>query len=141
MLSEAENLAAYFLQEDHYFITHQNMLARWSTLQDPRVARGNCYTATTFFSHWALQEQVPSLQEVGVLFKDGSCHFANLHQDVVIDFTARQFWRGIAFPLVTPLSVWREWVHERNVLNMCLPVVKTEVGAFIAQRPELLRGF
>lgn len=93
----------------------------WVTLadmEDAVRAGNNCFGATHAVDEFIVTsigvDEDSSAHTVEAVFADGKVHWANIirmpEADMVIDYTARQFDKSVAVPLVLPVDKWAQWV-------------------------------
>lgn len=105
--------------------------ADWSFLQDPRKASGKCadYSYRFELLATAVGLRVESIQCEYPLFTWDTDevryqdHVVNIHNGIIIDWTARQFWRGCIFPWIQPIQQFQwKWLHITDAWGESLKV-------------------
>lgn len=123
------DLVSYVLDEaDHIeFLDHSPTGGQWATLTDmrqPARAGNNCWAAThALIEHLIEQIGLDPDQDIAAveLTYSAGVHWAPVlryatGEQVILDFTARQFDPATTFPLTASLEDWKQqvdtWVHD-----------------------------
>lgn len=102
------------------FVNHSSVGRKQVTIadmQDGDIARGNCWVASNEV-YMNLELDIDSIVDVDIVgaVTDGCTHFAlyvsNEDEEVVIDFTARQFHADAPFPFILSLHKWHAYMEH-----------------------------
>lgn len=117
-----ENIA--FITEDAADLdvaNHSAHGAEWvkvADMIDPDIARNNCWVTSNEIYENVELEEYASIDEVDIIGVEatGCTHYAvyvaNQTEQVVIDFTARQFSPDAPFPFVLPVDKWHAYMEH-----------------------------
>jgi hypothetical protein len=117
-----ENIA--FIAEDAADLdvaNHSVQGAEWvkvSDMTNPDIARNNCWVTSNEIYENVELEEYANIDEVDIIGVEatGCTHYAvyvaNETEQVVIDFTARQFSPDAPFPFVMPVDKWHAYMEH-----------------------------
>lgn len=110
---------------------HAQVGDEWVTvadMADPAIARNNCWATSNEIYESGHIENIVHVEEVDIVGVEspGCTHYAvyltDGEEEVVMDFTVRQFSPDAPFPYVVPLTTWHAYMKHITGLDMALSV-------------------
>lgn len=110
---------------------HSAVGGEWVTIADMAdadIARNNCWAASNEIYENLEVEEYANIAEVDIVgvVAEGVSHYAvylaNEEEEVVLDFTARQFDPTAPFPYVVPLNVWHGYLEHMTGKPMTVTI-------------------
>lgn len=113
----------FYLDEEE-IPDHSNAGRDWVTLrdmEDPVMAGNNCHAATWYVVETLVEsvgtEPDEEVYTVDMVFTNDTCHYAVKYttsdgDDVIIDYTARQFSEDFPFPYVAQRETWEREIAK-----------------------------
>lgn len=106
---------------------HSSTGGEWvsiADMADADIARNNCWVVSNEVYENIELEAYASIEEVDIVgvVAEGVSHYgvylSNGTEEVVLDFTARQFDASAPFPYVVPLNVWKGYIEHMTGKEM-----------------------
>jgi hypothetical protein len=97
---------------------HGSDWVKISDMMNPDIARNNCWVTSNEIYENVELEEYANIHEVDIIGVEatGCTHYAvyvaNETEQVVIDFTARQFSPDAPFPFVLPVDKWHAYMEH-----------------------------
>lgn len=110
---------------------HARVGGDWVTvadMADPAIARNNCWATSNEIYESRHIENIIHVEEVDIVGVEspGCTHYAvyltDGEEEVVVDFTVRQFSPDAPFPFVLPVATWHAYMNHVTGLEMTLSV-------------------
>lgn len=124
LLEEVKANVAFILEDvaNLDVANHSSTGPEWVTvadMADPAIARNNCWaTSNEVYENTSLNTFADNVDEVDIVGVEatGCTHYAvyvaNVDEQVVVDFTARQFSPDAPFPFVLPVAKWHAYMEH-----------------------------
>lgn len=129
ILNDIRNNIDYIVDDvaEYEVANHSSTGGEWVTvadMADADIARNNCWVTSNEIYENLDIESYADIEEVDIVgvVAEGVSHYgvylANSEEEVVLDFTARQFDPSAPFPYVVPLKVWHAYLEHMTGKTM-----------------------
>lgn len=134
LLEEVKDNVGFILEDvaNLDVANHSSVGPEWVTvadMADPAIARNNCWaTSGEIYEYTSLNTFADSVEEIDIVGVEapGCTHYAvylaNSTEQVVIDFTVRQFSPDAPFPFVLSLDSWHAYMQHVTNRELVLSI-------------------